>query len=97
MSLKEMVDRLLGRADKNPRTVAKNRLQLVLMQDRTALPAAVIEKIRKEILVVLSKYVDIDESALDFSVERADDAVALVANIPIRKVRDLEEESRARQ
>ena len=87
MLLKDMIDRLLGRADKNPRGVARDRLKLVLMQDRSALPASVMEQIRKEILQVLSKYVDIDERALDVSIERADDAVALIANIPIRSVR----------
>jgi cell division topological specificity factor len=88
MSLKELIDRLLGRPEKSSRTVARDRLRLVLMQDRSALPAPIMEQIRKEILQVLSKYVEIDEKALDFSVERADDAVALIANIPIRKIRD---------
>jgi cell division topological specificity factor len=87
MLLKDMIDRLLGRPEKNPRGVARDRLKLVLMQDRCALPAHVMEQIRREILQVLSKYVDIDERALDVSVERADDAVALIANIPIRNVR----------
>jgi cell division topological specificity factor len=87
MLLKEIIDRLLGRADKNPRGVARDRLKLVLMQDRSALPASVMEQIRKEILQVLSKYVEIDETALEVNVERADDAVALIANIPIRNVR----------
>ena len=87
MALKELIDRMLGRAEKNSRSVARDRLKLVLMQDRAALPAPVLEKIRQEILVVLSKYIDIDEPSLEFSVERADDAMALVANIPIRGVR----------
>jgi cell division topological specificity factor len=87
MLLKEIIDRLLGRADKNPRGVARDRLKLVLMQDRSALPASIMEQIRSEILQVLSKYVEIDESALEVNVERADDAVALIANIPIRNVR----------
>jgi cell division topological specificity factor len=87
MLLKDMIDRLLGRPEKNPRGVARDRLKLVLMQDRSALPAPVMEQIRREILQVLSKYVEIDERELDVSVERADDAVALIANIPIRNVR----------
>lgn len=88
MSLKELIDRLLGKPEKSSRTMARDRLKLVLMQDRSALPAPIMEKIRIEILQVLSKYLEIDEKALDFSVERADDAVALVANIPIRKIRE---------
>ncbi len=87
MLLREMIDRLLGRPEKNTRGVARDRLKLVLMQDRAALPAATMELIRKEILQVLAKYIDIDEASLDVSVERADDAVALIANIPIRGFR----------
>lgn len=87
MLLKDMIDRLLGRPERNTRGVARDRLKLVLMQDRSALPASTMEQIRKEILQVLSKYIDIDERSLDVSVERADDAVALIANIPIRSIR----------
>jgi cell division topological specificity factor len=87
MLLKDMIDRLLGRPEKTARGDARDRLKLVLMQDRAALPASTMELIRKEILQVLSKYIDIDERSLDVSVERADDAVALIANIPIRSIR----------
>jgi len=87
MSLKDMIDRLLGRPEKNPRGVARDRLRLVLMQDRSALPASTMELIRKEILQVLAKHIDIDENSLDVSIERADGGVALIANIPIRNMR----------
>ena len=87
MLLKDMIDRLLGRPEKNARGVARDRLKLVLMQDRSALPASTMELIRKEILQVLSKYVEIDEDTLDVSVERADDAIILATNMSIRNVR----------
>ncbi len=87
MLLKEIIDRLLGRQDKNPREFARDRLKLVLMQDRSALPASTMEQIRKDIIQVLAKHCDIDESSLDVSIERADGAVALIANIPIRNSR----------
>jgi cell division topological specificity factor len=94
MSLKEIIDRLLGRPDKNPRESARDRLKLVLMQDRSALPGSVMEQIRKEIIQVLARHCDIDESALDVSIERADGgAVALIANIPLRNAR--KEDSKA--
>ena len=87
MQLRDMIDRLLGRPEKNPRGVARDRLRLVLMQDRSALPASTMELIRKEILQVLAKHIDIDENSLDVSIERADGGVALIANIPIRNMR----------
>ena len=88
MLLQNIIDRLFGRQDKNPRDSARDRLRLVLMQDRSALPASVMEQIRKDIIQVLAKHCDVDESSLDVSIERADGAVALIANIPIKHVRN---------
>jgi cell division topological specificity factor len=83
-----LLDRILGRNDKTPKAVAKDRLRLVLMHDRADIPGPMLEQMRHEILAVLSKYVDIDEKALDVTLERDADEVALVANIPIRRVRN---------
>ena len=82
-----LLDRLFGKHDKSARAVAKDRLRLVLMHDRADIPAPMLEQMRREILVVLSKYVDIDEATLDVNLERENETVALVANIPIRRVR----------
>ena len=81
------LEKLLGKSDNSAKTVAKDRLRLVLMHDRADIPAPMMEEMRKELLTVLSKYVEIDEAALEVSLDRADDTVALMANIPIRRVR----------
>jgi cell division topological specificity factor len=81
-----LLERLFGRADKSAKEVAKNRLQFVLMHDRADIPAPMMDKMRQEILQVLSKYVDIDEKALDVSIERAEGGVVLAASIPILRV-----------
>ncbi|MNK50548.1 Cell division topological specificity factor [compost metagenome] len=81
------LEKLLGKADTSAKTVAKDRLRLVLMHDRADIPGPMMEEMRKELLTVLSKYVEIDEAALEVSLDRADDTVALMANIPIRRVR----------
>jgi cell division topological specificity factor len=80
------LERLFGRQEKSAKSVAKDRLRFVLMHDRADIPAPMMEEMRKEILQVLSKYVDIDENSLDVSLERAEGTVALIANIPIRRV-----------
>jgi len=82
------LDRLFGRTEKSAKSVAKDRLRLVLMHDRADIPAPMMEQMRLEIMAVLSKYVDIDEKALEVNLERSDDdsTVALVASIPIRRV-----------
>lgn len=81
-----LLEKLFGRGDKSPRSVAKDRLHLVLMHDRASIPPAIMEEMRREILQVLSRYMEIDESALEMNVEREKNTVALIANVPIRRI-----------
>lgn len=72
----------------NSKDDAKNRLKLVLIQDRAMLPSGVLENMKDDILKVLSKYVEIEKSRLNIEVCPCDDdprKIALVANIPILK------------
>ena len=67
---------------------AKNRLKLVLIQDRAMLPSGVLEDMKDDILKVLSKYVEIEKSKLNIDICPYDEdprKIALVANIPIVK------------
>ena len=72
----------------NSKDDAKNRLKLVLIQDRAMLPSGVLENMKDDILKVLSKYVEIEKSKLNIKVcpyEEDPRKIALVANIPILK------------
>lgn len=80
-------ERLFGKQEKSAKTVARDRLRMVLIQDRASIPAPLMEQMRREILAVVRRYADIDETELDLAVEREGEAVALTANIPIRRVR----------
>ena len=62
---------------------ARNRLKLVLMHDRTQLSPAMMEKMRDELVEVISRYVEIDREALDINFESESNTIALVANIPV--------------
>ncbi len=86
-------DRILGRTEKSAKSVAKDRLRLVLMHDRADIPADKMEALRRDLLLVLSRHLDIDEQMLEVSVESSGNEMALIANIPIRRVlaRDTEE------
>jgi len=79
-------ERIFGKGEKSAKMIAKDRLRLVLMHDRADIPGPTMEAMRREILLVVSKYVDIDERLLEVSLERANDTVALIANIPIRRI-----------
>ena len=75
----------------NSKEDAKNRLKLVLIQDRAMLPSGMLESMKDDILQVLSKYVEIEKSKLNIEVCPYDEdprKIALVANIPIIKASD---------
>lgn len=85
--------KLFGKS-RNSKDVAKERLKLVLIHDRANVSPQFLEMIKGEIIKVISSYMDIDESELDIQLtrtksEEGDRVVpALVANIPIKKVKD---------
>lgn len=70
---------------------ACNRLRVVLMQDRTNLTPELMERMRKEMVDLLSKYVEMDKDALELNLEQDGDQVALMLSIPVIRAKDEEE------
>ncbi|MFI3299985.1 MAG: cell division topological specificity factor MinE [Candidatus Gastranaerophilales bacterium] len=71
--------------------VACNRLRVVLMQDRTNLTPELMERMRKELVELLSRYVEMDKEALELNLEHDGDQVALMLSIPVIRAKDEEE------
>ena len=73
---------------------AKERLHLVLMQDRANVSADFLELMKQEIIEVIKKYIDVDEKEIDVHLtNKANDdgtvgAPALYANIPIVTIKN---------
>ena len=65
---------------------AKERLQLVLIHDRTNITAEELTALKDEILQVISRHVDIDSSAVQIAVEQDGRSQRLVADIPLKSV-----------
>ncbi len=73
---------------------AKERLHLVLMQDRANVSADFLDLMKQEIIEVIKKYIDIDENSMDVRLTNKENtdgtngAPALYANIPILNIKD---------
>ncbi len=86
----------LGKSEKEAKSkdAAKERLHLVLMQDRANISADFLALMKQEIIEVIKKYIDVDENAIDVRLTNKsnDDgttgAPVLYANIPIMSVKD---------
>lgn len=65
---------------------AKERLQLVLIHDRTDLTPAELNTLKDEILQVIARHVDFDSDAVQIAVEHDGRSQQLVADIPLRSV-----------
>ena len=95
MGLFSIINNLLGRSTEQSKNAAKDRLRLVLMHDRSDIPATMMEAIRTEMVQVLSKYVEIDQEALEVMLEKEAGSIGLVLNIPSRRVKSEAEAAEA--
>ena len=77
--------------ENSARDNATNRLKLVLLQDRSNLDGATMQKMREQIISVISKYIEIDTEALDLNLEGDGEEIALMLNIPVIRARTKEE------
>ena len=76
--------------------LAKNRLKLLLVSDRANCTPELMEMIKNDIIMVISKYMVIDAEGLDIQITQTDSegengsVPALYANIPIRDIKHKE-------
>jgi len=92
--LKELCNKVLSlfkqteSKEENAKDVACNRLRVVLMQDRTNLTPELLQRMRKELVELLSKYVEMDKDALELNFDQEGDQMALMLSIPVIRAKD---------
>ncbi|GAB4500125.1 MAG: cell division topological specificity factor MinE [Anaerolineales bacterium] len=69
---------------KRSATSAKERLQLVLVHDRTDLTPGQLESLKDDLLKAISQYIEIDPDAVRIELEKDGREQRLVADIPLK-------------
>lgn len=83
--MKNLIDRLFGSRPKSKED-AKSRLKLILLHDQVDLTPSQLERMKAEIIEVISRYVEVDDTNVEFKLDRAEDGVQLVSSVPVRRV-----------
>ena len=79
---------------KKSKDIAKDRLKFVLVHDRSDLSPKLLDMIKSDVIRAISQYAEIDEEGLDIKITRMKGSEdksavsALVANIPLIKIKD---------
>jgi cell division topological specificity factor len=88
----ELLNRLLGRSTSTDvqrqasKDEAKQRLKFLLIHDQVDLTPAQMEAMKAEIVAVIARYVEIDETETEFRLEKEGGHIALVSSVPVRRV-----------
>ncbi|MDI3480488.1 MAG: cell division topological specificity factor [Tepidanaerobacteraceae bacterium] len=86
--------KIFGREDVSSKDIAKERLRLILVHDRANVSPKFLEMIKSQLINIISDYMEIEEDGMEIKLTRMkkDEEItvpALVANIPIRKMKHL--------
>lgn len=66
-------------------SAAKERLQLVLINDRTNMSPDKLQAMKTEIVAVIAKYVSVDSARIEINIEQRERDHWLVADVPLPK------------
>ena len=83
----DIINRLFGKGASGSKDIAKERLRLVLVHDRVNVSPQFIETLKEDIVRSISTYMEIDEKGMEVSLSSSNSSVALIANIPVRRMK----------
>ena len=83
-----MVDLLRWSLQKHEKSkdAARKRLQLILVLDRIGVAPDLLEAMKTDIMLSISRYLVVDEGSLEMDMKRSGESVVLVSNIQVKEV-----------
>lgn len=82
----DILNKVFGRESPSAE-IAKERLRLVLVHDRTNVTPQFLDNLKNDLIRVISEYMEIDQENMDVSLSSGEHQVALVANIPVKRMK----------
>lgn len=73
--------------DNSSKNVAVERLRLVLVHDRASVSLGLMESLKEDLITVITKYMEIDEAAMEINLNSEERSAALIANIPVKRIK----------
>ncbi|NMA55403.1 MAG: cell division topological specificity factor MinE [Firmicutes bacterium] len=83
----DLLGKVFRRDEAPSKEIAKERLRLVLVHDRATVSPQFLETIKEEVIGVITEYMEIDHTGVEVSIHSLDKSVALVASIPIKRMK----------
>lgn len=80
----DILSRIFVKDSTNSKDIARERLRLVLIHDRSSVSPDLLNSLKEDLIRVIKEYMEIDEESWLVNLENDEDSVALVANIPVR-------------
>jgi cell division topological specificity factor len=80
-----LFERLMGRKEPTSAEIAKERLKLVLVTDRSNLSPERLTQMQAEIIQVIKRYIHINEMEVQIKIEQRDRKHYMVADIPLHR------------
>jgi len=67
--------------------IAEERLKFILVQDRSLLTPAEFERMKEDIIRVISNYFEINKSGIELNIQRENRKTILEATVPVISVK----------
>jgi len=83
----ELLQKLFGKGQTSSKEIAKERLRLVLVHDRANVSPQLMEVLKEDMIRVISNYMEINEQEMEVNFTKTNSSVALVANIPVNRMK----------
>lgn len=82
----DLFNKMMGKDTSLSKNVAKERLRLVLVHDRSSISPQLLEKLKSDMMKVISSYMEIDSQGTEVTLNTDENTAELIANIPVKKI-----------